>query len=227
MPIIDLLSAVIGGAASLAGREAIRFYRRPRISLDLYDAKRMNPYVITRTLDEGPIDYAGRQVTQRKIAKDVHLLVENHGYRPVRGCEATMDIYEEEKEIPKPVRLGWRKRPPVLYQNLDFGEAMRQRTAPFDINRKSQAQLDLLRLQCRLIEDAETGEIVDRNVDKLTTLSSFRNHNFDADTEYRLDITVTASNTDPEDISLRLHWDGTIDDAALREAVSVASEDIP
>lgn len=220
MPIIELLSAAIGGAASLAGREAIQFYRRPRVSLDLYGAQGTEPYVVTRVLDEEPIDNAGRQVVQRKIAKDLHLLVENRGYRPVRGCEATMDVYEKGEEIPKPIRLGWRKRPPVLYQNLDSGEAMRQRTAPFDINRKSRTQLDLLRLRCCLEED-ETGAIVEQNVEKLTTLSSFRNHDFEADTEHRLDVTVTASNTDPEDISLRLHWDGTMKNAALQEAVSI------
>lgn len=195
MPIIDLVSAVAGGGISLVGRELIVYLRRPKLSLDLYEAQEQRPYVVQRTFTDG------------EPVKDVHLIVENQGCRPAKGCEATLDISEEGKEIPKPIRLGWRKRPPILYQNLEDWEMMRQRTAPLDINRKSRAQLDLLRLR--------TEE------NTLTTLSSFRSHDFERDTEYRLDLTVTSSNANPEDISLRLKWDGEHEDASVQEAITV------
>lgn len=221
---IDLISAVaggvVGGATSLIGREAIRVYRRPRLSLDLYEAKGARPYIVTRSIDETSLNKGGQKILEQKMAKDIHLIVENKGYRAVQGCEATMDVFEEDEEIPKSIRLGWRKRPPVLYQDLDSeSEAMRQRTAPFVINRKSEAQLDLLRCRYAITRDAKTREKLDEKVEKLTTLSSFRSHDFENDTEYRLEVTVTSSNADPEDITLRLNWDGQIDDESLEDAI--------
>lgn len=197
MPLIDLMSAVAGGVVSLVGRHAIVYWRRPKLSLDLYEAGGQRPYIPHRSLPNG------------ELVKDIHLIIENQGYRPAKGCEATLDVLEEGKEIPKPIRLGWRKRPPYLYQNLEPGEMMRQRTAPFDVNRKSQAQLDLLRLRTKK--------------DKLTTLSSFRSHDFEKDTEYRLNLTVTSSNANPQEISFYLNWNGGHDDASLREAITVAT----
>lgn len=153
--------------------------------------------------------YCPSNLPDSEPVKDIHLIIENQGYRPAKGCEAPLDIFEEGEEIPKPIRLGWRKRPPMLYKNLDDWEMMRQRTAPFDITRKSQAQLDLLRLRTR--------------EDRLTTLSSFRSDDFEKDTEYRLDRAVTSSNANPQEISLRLNWDGGHDDASLREAITVVT----
>lgn len=206
----NLIPAVAGGVVgsilTLGGRQLIVYWRRPKLSLDLYEAGGQRPYIAQRTLIEGEATNE-QAVTQGELVKDIHLLVENQGYRPAKGCEATLDIFEECEEVPKPIRLGWRKRPPILYKNLDDWEMMRQRTASFDINRKSQAQLDLLRLRTK--------------EDRLTTLSSFRSHDFEKDTEYRLDLTVTSSNANPEEISLRLNWDGGHEDASLQEAISV------
>lgn len=207
MPLLEsLFSAVAGGAVSLGGRRLLVYWRRPKLSLDFYEAGGQRPYVAQRTLIEEKATDEKDAVT-REVVKDVHLIVENRGYRPAKGCEATLDIFKEGEEVPKPIRLGWRKRPPILYKNLDDWKMMRQRTAPFDINRKSQRQLDLLRLRTR--------------ENKLTTLSSFRSHDFEKNTEYRLELTVTSSNTNPEEISLRLNWNGEQDDASLREAITI------
>lgn len=212
----NLMAAVAGGAVTLGGREAIRYYRRPRLSLGLQEVRGEKPFIVKREMENDVID---SQTTQQKIAKDIHVEVTNKGYRPALGCEATVDIFENGEEIPKPIRLGWRKRPPLLYENQNFGETVRQRTAPFDINRKSKAQLDLLRLRYQLLED--NGKVVDRNVEKLTMLSSFRSHDFEKDTKYEFEVTVTSSNADPETIRLQLDWNGGIEDNDLQDAISI------
>lgn len=203
----SLLSAVAGGAVSLGGRQLLVYWRRPKLSLDLHEAGGQRPYIAQRTLIRREAKNEQDAVASGELVKDIHLIVQNQGYRPAKGCEARLDIYHEGEEIPKPIRLGWRRRPPIYYQDLNDWEIMRQRTAPVDINRKSHAQLDLLRL--RTVEN------------KLTTLSSFRSHDFEKDTEYRLDLTITSSNADPRELSLRLNWNGGDDDLNLQEAITI------
>ena len=217
MPGFDFISAIIGGVASLVGNEAIQYYRRPRISLEIY-RKEHEPLVVTRTLDTGPIEVSGQGAVRRELVKDIHLLVTNEGLRPVQGCEATLVVYDEGEPLPEPIRLGWRKRPPKLYNDIDQLEAMRQRTAPFAINRKSSEQLDLLRLHYSGIKDRETNQVLDTTVEELTTLSAFPRHGFQSDKKYELEVMVSSSNANPETISLELNWDGSLN---MKNAISV------
>lgn len=217
----DLLIAGFGGGASLLLREGVRYYRRPRLVIDLYEAQGEQPYFPSRNLGKARVHLDDQKVTRYNRTKDIHLSVSNGGLRPARGCEVTMDIYEEGKEIPKPIRLGWRKRRPVLYDELSDPEGMRQRTAPFDINRRDDALLDVLRLHYFEFQSEQTEEVVKREVDKLTTLASFRPHEFDPETDYRLEITLTGSNVNPSSISLNLHWNRGLEDEDLQSAIEV------
>ena len=221
MAIIEsLASAVMGGIVTLGGREILSAYRRPKISLDLYELDGIRPFVVDRQLNKSVIDTQHGRLINIEMAKDIHIIVGNTGYRPAKGCEATMNIKEDGTEVPNPIRLGWRKRPPILYQNLDFGEQMRQRTAPMDINRESKALLDILRLKYEKRKYKEEKEFKKECKD-LTTLSAFRNHDFQKNIQYEIEITVTSANTNPESIELRLKWDGGYKNEDLQSAISV------
>jgi hypothetical protein len=226
MAVTAFLSAIAGGVTTIVAQETIKYWRSPSISVGLYEAKAVEPYIPHREGTPSKLATGQRDVLRRRLYKDIHLIVSNTGKKPARGCEATMDIFKDGEEIPKPIRLGWRRRPPILYMNEDQDEGynsdtMRQRTGPCDINRKDSAKLDLLRLSVEVTEYPNEETTKEMNVDKLTTLSSFRNHDFDPNKKYRLDVSVTSSNADPAEISLQLNWNGEYGDEDLREAISV------
>lgn len=221
-----LAGGVGGGLFTVGAQQLIRRRNAPTLTLDWYSNQAASPVLIDRTIEteEAHIDNLPDSATHHR-AKDVHLLLENAGRTPARECQVKAEIYQGGSRIPQPVRLGTRINPPILYEGLDRGERIRERTAPFQVNRADSVIIDLLRLSYRETT-AEDDSATDINDVSLHTLGSFRQIEFQPDTKYTLHVTVTASNADPAEFGLTLEWDGSPDKHAFRDAIHQVEPDI-
>jgi hypothetical protein len=219
MPVLgDLAVAGAGGAVAVLLREGVRVIRTPRFDIDHYEAQGERPHIPRRIMSEDPVDISGERAVKREVALDLHLSIGNIGYKPAKRCEVSLDIYEEGELLPKPIRLGSRRKPPKLYEK-QTPESLRDRISPFDINKKDAVLVDLLRLRFIEYEKKSTENIVHKHLNKLTTLSSFESHDFKMDTDYMLEINVTGANANPKTARIELNWNGGIEVEDLKSSI--------
>lgn len=224
-----ILVAFGGGGVAVLLREGIKHYRRPKLELELL--KDSDNKVIIKKRFSKIIDGSSSTYTKRMDVKDIYLKVKNNGHRPAKNCEARLKIFEEGERLYEPIRLGWRKRPPGLYDDLENQKAMRLRTQPINLNKKGETLLDLLRLKYKVYLDEETINYLNeegkepphKEAEDFRTLASFNSHSFEKNTDYVLEVVVTSSNANPKSFKLKLNWSGKEKDKELRNSIEVLS----
>ncbi|MCO8266565.1 hypothetical protein NKF06_08205 [Haloferax sp. AB510] len=215
-----------GGIITVGAQQFLRQRNAPALALDWYSNQAASPSILTRIIDKQEARFENIPDTETRYkAKDIHLILENTGRTPARECQVKAEIYEGGSRNPQPVRLGTRINPPILYEGLSRGEQIRERTAPFQVNRNDSVLIDLLRLSYEEIVDESDSKTETTN-ESLHTLASFRQIQFDPNTKYTLHVTVTAANAAPAKFGLTLQWDGSVDDQALRDALNKTEPDV-
>ena len=204
---------VAAGAGAIIGASVRIFrdwYRRPKLEIKLTSSK-SKTLVFERLVEKGSSGdwipkWGGNPVYQYdKFARDISLTVRNNGKTPAEDCKASMTIFEDGDKVHKPINMGWRRNAPILFQELEQGERMRKRTQAVDINRNDEEELDLIRQTYEILQE---GPRIQNK--ELSTHESFRNHKFDLDKEYKLKVTITSSNAEPETSWYRLNWNGQL-----------------
>jgi hypothetical protein len=221
-----LAGGVGRGVITVGAQQFLRRRNAPALALDWYSNQAASPAILTRIIDKQEARFANIPDTEtRHKAKDIHLILENTGRTPARECQVKAEIYESGSRNPQPVRLGTRINPPILYEGLSKGEQIRERTAPFQVNRNDSVLIDLLRLSYEEIDDERDSKTEASN-GSLHTLASFRQIEFAPNTKYTLHVTVTAANAKPARFGLTLQWDGSVGDQALQDALKKTEPDV-
>lgn len=223
MPLIETLgSAVAGGIATVALQQGIKRYRKPRLHLKWFRNRGREISVVDRTISKKQVDTQHGKLFTENLTKDVHLSLKNTGRSAAKECSIKAEVYEGPSRNPQPVRLGTRINPPILYEDLNKSEQIRERTSSFRLNPDDRVLVDLLRLSYRksYYEDKEEADSTDPTEMSLHTLESFRNIEFKKYIKYNIRVTVTASNARPARMGIVLDWDGEASDKSIRSSMT-------
>lgn len=101
MTYLSLLSnfviALVGGITAVVAREILKWWRRPRLSINFLEIEDEKPYIHKRLVGKRPV-------------YDLYLRIKNKGKTPARNCRAKLKVIKKGEELPNVSRLGWRDR---------------------------------------------------------------------------------------------------------------------
>lgn len=200
-----LVVAVISAVSTLAGREFIVHYKKPKLNISFQRFDEGSIYVHERTVQ--PKNQESNKSDTGSVTKTKHLElnVENNGKTVANHCEAKVQVWKDEQRQPvEPLLLRWGRRPRIEYDRTEIG--------PISINVNDEEPLRFLQLN---YAESKSGEI--KEVGELT-LEGFRRFIFEPNEVYNIKVTVFSENArEPTTKVVHIKWDGSTTD--LREAL--------
>lgn len=188
------ISAVLGAAIALIGRELLEWYRRPRLIIDFERTKNECP-----SIQDYNDTIMGENSGSFRIAF-LRLNVFNKGKTAAYNCEAKMDLIATRPKNKYRKSLHWSKYEPAIYKSLD------QIYSPININHDDNETVDVLRLNYVHTDSNPPKQVPNSCIETYSPGVLL----LDSKVDFYAKVTIYARNTTSNPFYFKVNWDGTV-----------------
>jgi hypothetical protein len=190
---IPLLTAIIGAAVALVGKEIIAWWRRPKLIIDFESS--VNEYPVIQDYNDMVI--GGDGSSSRVIM--LRLNVVNRGKTTAYDCEAKMDLVTPVRKSKYRQTLHWSKHHPAIYKSPE------QIYSPINLNRNDSETLDTILLRYGTVDSDPKKIQSHMETYSAGGLQLYGNE------DYYIKVTIYARNTTSRSFNFRVNWNSTIE----------------